>query len=91
MRPVDLDTGKGFALPLVAGRCQLGDLTPIMDGEGVGMRRFRIEYRDAGDSGCPVFSAVWRGHDEEHAVERFLATEDADGWEIVKISEVKPS
>jgi hypothetical protein len=55
------------------------------------MRRFRIEYRDSGDSGCPVMSATWRGHDAEHAMERFFAAPDGEGWEIVKISEVKPA
>jgi hypothetical protein len=54
------------------------------------MRRFRIEYRDSDDPDI-AFSAVWRGHDETHAAERFLSAPDAEGWEIVKISEVKTS
>lgn len=54
------------------------------------MRRFRIEYRDSGDSGCPVMSSTWRGHDAEHATERFFEAPDGDGWEIVKIFEVGP-
>lgn len=53
------------------------------------MRRYRIEYPDSGDGGCPTFSAVWRGYDKEHAVDRFMSAPDADGWEIIKISEVE--
>ena len=62
---------------------------PLLNEKGGGeiemLRRFRIEYQDESGDG-PVFCDVWRGHDEEHAVERFLSAPDAEGWRVVSIT-----
>lgn len=52
------------------------------------MKRYRIEYRDAGDPDIQ-FAASWRGYDKAHAMERFEEAPDADGWEITRITEIK--
>lgn len=52
------------------------------------MKRYRIEYRDDCDRGCPVFVTTVRGYDQDHAIERFRDAADGEGWEILKISEV---
>jgi hypothetical protein len=49
------------------------------------MKRYRIEYRDE-DPGCPVFCAIVRAHDRDHAIERFLDAPDGEGWVIVKVT-----
>lgn len=51
------------------------------------MKRYRIEYRDDCDPGCPTFTTHVRAYDREHAIERFHDAPDGDGWEILKITE----
>lgn len=53
------------------------------------MNRYRIEYRDAGDSGCPIFKGIYRGYTAEHARERFWEADEDDGWEIISITLIK--
>lgn len=52
------------------------------------MRRFRLTYRDDCDPGCPVFSCVIKGHDQEDAIIRFTDAPDGEGWEILSITEI---
>jgi hypothetical protein len=54
------------------------------------MKRYRIEYRDDSDPGCPTFTTHVKAYDREHAIERFLSTPDGEGWEILKIEVAKP-
>lgn len=51
------------------------------------MKRWRIEYRDDADDGCPVFTTHVRGYTREHAIERFHDAPDGDGWEILKVTQ----
>ena len=52
------------------------------------MKRYRIEYRDDCDPGCPIFKTTIKAYDREHAVERFLDAPDGEGWEIISITEI---
>jgi len=54
------------------------------------MKRFRIVYRDL-DPACPQFSTTIRAYDRTDAEVRFLDAEDGDGWQIISISEARPS
>lgn len=47
--------------------------------------RYRIEYRDDADPGCPVFTTYVRATSREHAIERFHDAPDGDGWEILDV------
>ncbi len=53
--------------------------------------RYKISYRDSGDTGCPVFSYSLWTYNQEHAQDKFYDSEDADGWEIITISVVYES
>jgi hypothetical protein len=51
------------------------------------MNRYRIEYTDADDPGCPIFTTHVRAVDKLHAEERFFDSDD-QAWKIVSIARV---
>lgn len=53
-------------------------------------KRFRITYRNDGPDEGDRFTQTLRAHDQEDAADLFYNSIDAEGWEIVKIVEVKP-
>ncbi len=50
------------------------------------MKRYRIDYRDDSDPGCPIFTAYVRAYDRGHAIDRFLDAPDGEGWEILEVT-----
>ena len=49
------------------------------------MKNYTIRYRDA-DPGCPVFSTTVKAYSRDHAIERFLDSDDGDdGWIVVSV------
>lgn len=53
------------------------------------MKRFRVKYTDESDQGCPVFDWRCQAADARHAEEKFLESNGADGWKVVRVEVVK--
>jgi hypothetical protein len=47
--------------------------------------RYAIEYRDAYDPCCPIFTQHTWAYNLEHAEDRFFDAPDAEGWEILSL------